>query len=57
MSNTTDKAAQNTLTFTVFSDLHYKKGMYIADVKDLEKIIDRAAKKSIGFFAAQRRSL
>lgn len=49
MSNTTEKAAKNTLTFTVFSDLHYKKGMYIAGVKDLEAIIDRAAKNQSDF--------
>lgn len=30
------------LKITVFSDLHYKKGMYIAGVEDLEAIFDRA---------------
>ena len=30
------------LKFTLFSDLHYKKGMYPATVSDLRKILDRA---------------
>lgn len=33
---------ENSITFTLFSDLHYKKGMYAASVEDLECIFDRA---------------
>ncbi len=30
------------VTFTLFSDLHYKKGMYVANVSDMNTILDRA---------------
>lgn len=30
------------ITFTVFLDMHYKKGMYLASVSDLENILHRA---------------
>ena len=32
----------NEIKFTVFADLHYKKGMYIASIDDLRSIFDRA---------------
>lgn len=33
------------LTFTVFADLHYKKGMYVSSVDDVLEIFDEAEKK------------
>lgn len=39
----------NKITFTVLADLHYKKGMYIASVSDLEKIMDRAKSTNSDF--------
>ena len=33
------------ITFTVFADLHYKKGMYVASVKDLQEIFNDAESK------------
>ena len=35
-------SAKETMKFTLFSDLHYKKGMFIAGVSDLEAIMKRA---------------
>ena len=37
------------LKFLVFSDLHYKKGMYIASVDDLRAIFRRAAEAGVDF--------
>ena len=37
------------LTFTLFSDLHYKDGMYIACVSDMESILKRAAESGSDF--------
>lgn len=37
------------LTFTLFSDLHYKEGMYIACVSDMESILKRAAESGSDF--------
>ena len=37
------------LTFTIFSDLHYKKGMYAATVDDLTEIFSRAEKNGSQF--------
>lgn len=39
----------NKITFTVFSDLHYKKGMYLASVSDLEAVLDRANSSNSDF--------
>ena len=33
---------RKSITFSLFADLHYKKGMYVADVEDLRKIFNRA---------------
>ncbi len=38
-----------TLTFTMFSDFHYKQGMYIQRVSDLETILKRAEDSSSAF--------
>lgn len=43
------KTDNDTLTFTLFSDLHYKEGMYIATVRDMESIISRAAQSNSDF--------
>ena len=37
------------ITFTLFSDMHYKKGMYIATVSDLESILLRASESNSDF--------
>ena len=37
------------MKFLVFSDLHYKKKMYPASVKDLEAILERANSESVDF--------
>ena len=37
------------IKFSVFADLHYKKGMYIASVSDLVKILDRADQNDVDF--------
>ena len=37
------------LTFAVFSDFHYKKGMYASRVQDLEPIFERAANAKASF--------
>ena len=37
------------VSFTLFSDLHYKKGMYAATVDDLLEIFSRAEKKGSQF--------
>ena len=33
---------KESITFSLFADLHYKKGMYVASVEDLQKIFRRA---------------
>lgn len=33
---------ENSITFTLFADLHYKEGMYIAGVQDMQQIVNRA---------------
>ena len=38
-----------TLTFTAFSDFHYKQGMYAATVEGLQRIIDRAGQNNSEF--------
>lgn len=37
------------ITFGVFADLHYKKGMYLSSVKDLEDITSAAAQSNAAF--------
>ena len=37
------------MKFLVFSDLHYKKGMYASSVEMLEKILARAAEEQVDF--------
>ncbi len=37
------------LTFAVFSDFHYKKGMYASRIEDLKTILDRAANAKAAF--------
>ncbi|MBQ8804046.1 MAG: metallophosphoesterase [Tyzzerella sp.] len=37
------------LTFSVFADFHYKKGMYAATVADLEAILKRASDENVDF--------
>lgn len=39
----------NTIKFTLFADLHYKKGMYISSVADLQEILDRAKQSDADF--------
>ena len=39
----------NTIKFTLFADLHYKKGMYISSVADLQEILDRAKQNNVDF--------
>ena len=45
----TVKKDSDMLTFTLFSDLHYKEGMYIACVSDMESILKRAAESGSDF--------
>lgn len=40
---------KRTLTFTLFADMHYKKGMYIATVADLECVLARASQSNSDF--------
>lgn len=35
------------ISFVVFADLHYKKGMYVSTVSDLEVIMERAEKSGV----------
>ncbi|MBR4902433.1 MAG: metallophosphoesterase [Victivallales bacterium] len=37
------------LTFAVFSDFHYKKGMYASPVAGMQAIVDRAAQANVAF--------
>lgn len=39
----------NELKFALFADLHYKKGMYIASVGDVESILSRANENGVDF--------
>lgn len=39
----------NKITFTVLADMHYKKGMYLASVSDLEAILQRAENTNSDF--------
>ena len=45
----TVKKDSDMLTFTIFSDLHYKEEMYIACVSDMESILKRAAESGSDF--------
>jgi len=40
---------EKTIKFLVFSDLHYKKNMYVATVADVEKIMKRADDNGVDF--------
>ena len=33
---------KNALKFTVFADYHYKEGMYLSPVSDIEEIVNSA---------------
>ncbi len=37
------------LTFAVFSDFHYKKGMYASPIAGMQAIVDRAAQSNVAF--------
>ncbi|MCR5379512.1 MAG: metallophosphoesterase [Lentisphaeria bacterium] len=37
------------LTFAVFSDFHYKKGMYASSIDGMQAIVDRAAQAKVAF--------
>ena len=37
------------LTFAVFSDFHYKKGMYASTIDGMQAIVDRAAQANVAF--------
>ncbi|MBR6058658.1 MAG: metallophosphoesterase, partial [Victivallales bacterium] len=37
------------LTFAVFSDFHYKKGMYASPIAGMQAIVDRAAQANVAF--------
>ena len=37
------------LKFSVFADLHYKKGMYAVKISDMEKILERANENHVDF--------
>ena len=37
------------LTFAVFSDFHYKKGMYASSIDGMQAIVDRAAQANVAF--------
>ena len=37
------------ISFLVFADLHYKKGMYAVSVQDLKQIMARAAENHVDF--------
>lgn len=39
----------NKIKFSLFADMHYKKGMYISSVKDIRNILDRADCNSVDF--------
>ena len=39
----------SSIKFTLFADLHYKKGMYIASVADIEQIISSAKANGSSF--------
>ncbi len=41
----------NKIIFSLFADLHYKKGMYIASVADIEQIFERAERDGADFVA------
>ncbi len=40
---------EKTLTFTLFSDFHYKQGMYSTSIADMQAILDRANKSKSAF--------
>ncbi|MBE6669052.1 MAG: hypothetical protein E7601_02480 [Ruminococcaceae bacterium] len=40
---------ENTLRFLVFSDLHYKRFMYVATTDDVDKVLKRADENSVDF--------
>ncbi len=39
----------NTIKFSLFADLHYKKGMYITSIEDMNEILDRAQESGADF--------
>ena len=39
----------NTIKFSLFSDLHYKEGMYMSSVDDVQAILDRANQENADF--------
>ena len=41
----------NKITFSLFADLHYKKGMYIASIEDLNSVFERAERDGADFVA------
>ena len=43
------KQGENMLSFLVFADLHYKKGMYAVRVQDLKQIMKRAHENNVDF--------
>ncbi|MBQ9112878.1 MAG: metallophosphoesterase [Clostridia bacterium] len=51
MKNCADSSVDifNKIRFTVFADLHYKKGMYISSVSDIRQITDRAHRDDADF--------
>ncbi len=40
---------EKTLTFTLFSDFHYKQGMYASTIADMQAILDRAKSSGSSF--------
>ncbi len=48
-SSDTPNEKATSIKFSIFSDFHYKVGMYMSSIADLEKIIDRANANSVDF--------
>ena len=46
---TTDPSAVSSLTFTLLADFHYKDGMYMSTIADLEAILKRADESGSAF--------
>lgn len=42
-------ANAKTLTFSLFSDFHYKAGMYMSSIEDMQAILDRAHAANVDF--------
>ena len=48
-NNKVSSNSDRQIKLALFADLHYKKGMYIASVSDMQAILDRAAESNVNF--------